>query len=231
MELIIGMTLEEQLKQMKEATIERMPTSIMQVFENGINDVRKSGLKEKALQVGNYIPDIPLTNSNEEAISLSELQKTDYLILNFYRGGWCPYCNMELRAYEKLRTDFNLLNTDVIGVSAEKIEFTTQTTNKNLLSFPLLTDVDAQLMKAIGIVFPLDKASKEEYVNFGIHLDKLHGNSSFNLPVPAVYIINKNREIIYTHIEEDYMTRLEPSTLLEFIKNRLSTDKLYYYEK
>ncbi len=225
------MILEEQLKQMKETTIERMPTSIMQVFENGINEVRKSGLKEKALQVGNYIPDVPLTNSNEEAISLGELQKTDYLILNFYRGGWCPYCNMELRAYEKLRNDFNQLNTDVIGISAEKIEFTTQTSDKNTLSFPLLTDVDAQLMEALGIVFQLDEASKEEYVNFGIHLDKLHGNNSFKLPLPAVYIINRNKEIVYTHIEEDYMTRLEPSTLLAFIKNRLSTDKLYYHEK
>ena len=214
------MSLKEQLKQMKEATLERMPQSIIQVFENSIDEIKKNGLKEKALKIGDKVPDVPLTNIDEGTVLLSELQKTDYLILNFYRGGWCPYCNMELREYERLREDFNQLNTDIVGISAERIERSSQTSHKNALSFPVLTDVNAQLMKEIGIVFQLDKASKQEYINFGIHLDEIHANSSFELPVPAVYVINKDREIVYVHIEEDYMTRLEPSILLEFIRNK-----------
>jgi peroxiredoxin len=219
------MRLGKQLKQMKEASIERMPQSIIQIFENSIEEIKNSGLKEKALKIGEQIPDLPLTSIDGETILLSELQKTDYLILNFYRGGWCPYCNMELREYERLRKDFIQLNTDILGISAERVEYTSQTFDKNSLSFPILTDVNAQLMKEIGIVFQLDTASKEEYINFGIHLDEIHANNSFELPVPAVYIINKDREIVHVHIEEDYMTRLEPSILLELIKNKLTTVK------
>ncbi|CAM4420842.1 MULTISPECIES: peroxiredoxin-like family protein [Zobellia] len=219
------MRLGKQLKQMKEASIERMPQSIIQIFENSIEEIKNNGLKEKALKIGEQIPDLPLTSIDGETVLLSELQKADYLILNFYRGGWCPYCNMELREYERLRKDFNQLNTDILGISAERVEYTSQTFDKNSLSFPILTDVNAQLMKEIGIVFQLDTASKEEYINFGIHLDEIHANNSFELPVPAVYVINKDREIVYVHIEEDYMTRLEPSILLELIKNKLTAVK------
>ncbi len=219
------MRLGKQLKQMKEASIERMPQSIIQIFENSIEEIKNNGLKEKALKIGEQIPDLPLTSINGETVLLSELQKTDYLILNFYRGGWCPYCNMELREYERLRKDFIQLNTDILGISAERVEYTSQTFDKNSLSFPILTDVNAQLMKEIGIVFQLDTASKEEYINFGIHLDEIHANNSFELPVPAVYVINKDREIVLVHIEEDYMTRLEPFILLELIKNKLTAVK------
>lgn len=175
--------------------------------------------------MGEQIPDLPLTNFEGTTVLLSELQKTDYLVINFYRGGWCPYCNMELREYERLRKHFNQFNIDIIGVSAERIEHTAQTADKNTLSFPVLMDVNAELMKEIGIVFQLDTASKEEYINFGIHLDEIHGNNNFELPVPAVYVIDKNREIVHAHIEEDYMTRLEPSFLLETMKNKLTTAK------
>ncbi|MBU2974598.1 peroxiredoxin-like family protein [Zobellia sp. B3R18] len=218
------MTLQEQLKQMRHASMERMPQSIMKVFTDSIADIRKSQLKENALQVGDYVPDMNLQNSNGNNLWLSNLIEQEFLILNFYRGGWCPYCNMELREYERLRKSFNQLNTDIVGISAEIPELANTTTNKNGISFPVLTDIDAQSMKAVGIVFQLDEASKKEFKNFGMDFTKIHGNSNFELPVPAVYVINKNMQIVYTHFEEDYMTRLEPTELLKNLKNNLITE-------
>ncbi len=199
---------------MRDATMERMPQSIIQVFKDSINELRENQLKKNALQIGDKVPDLPLKNIHGGAVLLSELQQSEFLILNFYRGGWCPYCNLELREYERLRNDFNKMSIDIIGISSETPSRANNTTNKNALTFPVLTDVDAQLMKAIGIVFQLDKASKREYENFGMDFTEIHGNDNFELPVPAVYIINKDMQIVYTHFEEDYMTRLEPSELL-----------------
>ena len=212
------MTLKEQLKQMRNATLERMPQSIIKVFTDSIDNIKKKQLKENALQVGDYIPNMTLQNNNGYNTLLSDLIKQNFLILNFYRGGWCPYCNMELREYERLRETFNKLDTDIIGISAEIPELVNQTIDKNTLSFPVLTDIDAELMKVIGIVFPLDEASKKEFKNFGMDFIKIHDNSNFELPVPAIYVINKDMQIVYTHFEENYMTRLEPTELLKKLK-------------
>lgn len=167
-----------------------------------------------------------LQNSNGGKLLLSGLVEQEFLILNFYRGGWCPYCNMELREYERLRKSFNELDADIIGISAEILELANQTIVKNTLSFPVLTDINAQLMKAIGIVFQLDEASKREFENFGMDFTKIHGNNNFELPVPAVYVINKEMEIVFAHFEEDYMTRLEPTELLNILNTNLITKKL-----
>ncbi|TCI84913.1 peroxiredoxin-like family protein [Tenacibaculum sp. M341] len=213
------MTLQEELQQMKDATMERMPQSVVQVLENSIISIEKQQLKQRSLQKGNYIEDLLLTTVEGKESLLSSFIKGDYLILNFYRGGWCPYCNMELRAYEELHSEFNKLNIDIIGISSELPLFAKETTNKNAINFPLVVDINAQLMKKIGIVFQLDEATKREYENFGLDLSKFHGNTNDELPVPAVYVIDKTMKIVFTHFEEDYMTRLEPSTLLENLKS------------
>lgn len=220
------MTLQEQLRHMRKTTMERMPQSIIKVFTDSIAEIRKNQLQEKALQVEDFIPDMNLQSIHGEKTLLSDLQRTEFLILNFYRGGWCPYCNMELREYEKLQKTFNELGIDVIGISAENPELANTTVNKNALSFPVLTDVDAQLMKAIGIVFQLDEASKKEFENFNMDFTKIHGNNNFELPVPAIYVMNKEMEVVFVHFEEDYMTRLEPTELLNIMKNKLVTGKV-----
>ena len=212
------MTLKEQLKHMKNASIERMPHAIMKVFTDSIYDLKKNNLKENALKVGNCIPDINLKNIDGSTVLLSDLIEKDYLVLNFYRGGWCPYCNIELREYERLLINFDELNTSIVGISSETIELANNTTKKNTLSFPVLTDVNAKLMKEIGIVFKVNEASKKEFENFGMDLSTINGNSNFELPVPAVYVINLKMEVMYVHFEEDYMTRLEPTELLTILK-------------
>ncbi len=213
------MTLQEELQQMKDATMERMPQSVVQVLENSIISIEKQQLKQRALQKGNYIEDLLLTTVDGKESLLSSFIKGDFLILNFYRGGWCPYCNMELRAYEELHSEFNKLNIDIIGVSSELPSFAKETSNKNAINFPLVVDINAHLMKKIGVVFQLDEAAKREYENFGLDLSKFHGNTNDELPVPAVYVIDKTMKVVFTHFEEDYMTRLEPSILLENLKS------------
>ncbi|WP_109299132.1 peroxiredoxin-like family protein [Aquimarina sp. AU474] len=213
------MTLQDQLKIMRDATVARMPGTIMKVFTDSINTIKRNRLKENALQLGETIPNIPLTNVQGLNIYLNSLIRSNYLILNFYRGGWCPYCNMELREYEKLMYEFNEIGADLVAISSEIPELAKQTIGKNsILSYPVLTDNDALFMKAMGIVFRLDEASKREFVNFGMDFSKINGNENYELPVPAVYVINKEMKIVFVHFEEDYMTRLEPKQLLTLLK-------------
>ena len=214
------MTLEAQLKQITAAGFDRMPQPIAKILADGIEEIKNSGLKNSALKIGDTLPDFPLTDVNNKQHTLSSLIHKDFLVLNFYRGGWCPYCNMELRAYDKLRGEFLAVETDIVAISAEKPTFAARTTNKNQISYPVLTDTAAELMKKIGIVFQLNEPLKREYKNFGIDLTILHGNINDELAIPAVYVINKYLEVVFVHLEADYMTRLEPNALLPILREK-----------
>ncbi|WP_109437362.1 peroxiredoxin-like family protein [Aquimarina sp. AU119] len=217
------MTLKQQLIQISDAGFSRIPKAIAQVLLDGIKEVRLSNLKKNALKKGDYVPDLEVLNSFGISTSIQELVTHKLLIINFYRGGWCPYCNTELRAYEKLKEDFAELGAGIVAISAETPEITIQTSNKNHLSFPVLSDQNAKLMKAFGIVFQLNKKLREEYTNFGINLSEIHDNSNYELPVPAIYVINKDLEIVYDYFEENHMLRLEPKDLLNVLKDEIST--------
>ena len=217
------MTLTKQLKEFRDATMNRMPQSIIQTFNDGIEEIKSNRLKENALQMGDTIPDFSLRNINGNTIQLSDVHQSKFLILNFYRGGWCPYCNMELRAYERLKKNFEELGVNIVAISAEIPQLAAQTTQKNAITFPVLTDVDAQFMKKVGIVFQLNEKTKKDYVGFGMDFTQIHENENFELPVPAVYVINKDMEIVFVYFEADYMRRIEPEQVLSIIKNQVQT--------
>lgn len=214
------MKLQQQLKQITAAGFDRMPQPIAKILVDGIEEIKNDGLKNRALKVGDSIPDFQLTDINYQQHTLSNLMHKDFLVLNFYRGGWCPYCNMELRAYEKLRADFLAINTDIIAISAEKSTFAAATINKNQITYPILTDTAAELMKKIGIVFQLNEQLRIEYKKFGIDLTRLHENTNDELAIPAIYVINKDLKVVFVHIEENYMTRLEPNDLLTILTKK-----------
>ncbi len=211
------MSLKNKLEQITEAGFNKMPQPIAQIIADGITELKNSDLKAKALKVGDNIPNIPLIDSNNNTVALTDFIKEEFLVLNFYRGGWCPYCNLELRAYEQLMPKFNRNKTNIVAISGELPNFTQQTAQKNLLSFPVLTDQDGTLMEALGIKFALGEKLREEYKNFGLDLNRFHGNTNQELMVPAVYIIDKNLKIVFAHIEEDYMTRAEPQEVLDYM--------------
>ncbi len=214
------MTLAKQLKEIRDATMNRMPQSIIQTFKDGIEEIKTNRMKDNALQKGDILPDFSLNDAKGNTIQLEDVHLSEYLILNFYRGGWCPYCNLELREYERLKKDFEKISTNIVAISVEVPQLTTKTAEKNALTFPVLTDTDAQFMKQVGIVFQLNEKTKNDYKGFGMDFTQIHGNENYELPVPAVYVINKNLEIVFVHFEADYMTRIEPTEVLNIIKNQ-----------
>ncbi|WP_289039692.1 peroxiredoxin-like family protein [uncultured Zobellia sp.] len=213
------MTLLEQTEKVRQNVMNRMPQPIIENFKNDIQQLRENKLREKALQIGDHIPNALLTDITGNDFQLASLLSTDYLILNFYRGGWCPYCNMELREYERLKTEFQSYGANILAISAEVPQLAAQTHAKNEITFPLATDKNAVFMKEVGIVFSISEKAQKDFVGFGMDFKNIHGNENFELPVPAIYVIDKNLKIAFVHIEEDYMTRLEPKELLKKLKN------------
>ena len=127
---------------------------------------------------------------------------------------------MELKALQDILPELGELNTELIAITPETPDNSLTTSEKNELTFFVLSDIDNVYVKSLGLVFQLPEDLQGVYNDFGIDVMKHNGNNDFELPMPATYIVNKDREVIYSFVPEDYTERLDPETILEIIKKK-----------
>lgn len=213
------MSLTEILKEKVANSKKNIPAEKREIMDRAIALLEKESLATKALGVGDILPDFHLPNAKGETISLSSF-KNDYLVVSFYRGGWCPYCNLELKALQDVLPQLSDLNTSLVAISPELPDSSLTTTEKNELTFEVLSDVDNIYAKSLGLVFQLPEDLITLYNSFNLQLAKHNGNEDYELPMPATYVLNENYEIIYSFVTEDYKERLDPEKILETIKGQ-----------
>ncbi|WP_440881500.1 peroxiredoxin family protein [Tenacibaculum sp. C7A-26P2] len=212
------MKLSDKLAQKKQATIQNISNEKWEIMEKSTNSLKEAKLSENAVKKGDLFPDFNLVNINNKCVKISDF-KYEYLVISFYRGGWCPYCNMELKALQSILPELKKHNTELIAISPEKPDNSLTTTEKNELSFTVLSDVDNKYAKLLGLVFQMPEDLRKLYHSFDIYVDMHNGNKDYELPMPATYIINKQKEVVYSFIPEDYTERLDPEKILRIIKN------------
>ena len=212
------MNLIEELKAKKEASSKAIPKEKLEIMARGTEALKNSSLSEKALKVGDLIPDFELPNALGNKISLKSLLSKGSVVISFYRGGWCPYCNIELRALQNLLPEFEKYNTSLIAISPETPDNSLNTVEKNNLSFEVLSDIDNKVAKQFGLVFQLPDDLREVYHSFNIDVPKHNGNRDYELPMPATYVVNSEGIIKYAFVPEDYTERANPDEILKNIK-------------
>ncbi len=210
------MGLSEQLAEKKADSKKRIPAEIQKIMSSSTNALKERSLGAKAVQNGSTLPNFTLPDVHGKKVSLNDFD-SDFLIVSFYRGGWCPYCNMELKALQDVRTKLKSLNTELIAISPETPDNSLSTSEKNELFFSVLSDMDNVYARSLGLVFKMPKDLQAVYDKFGIKVAKHNGNEDYELPMPATYIVNTEREIIYSFVPEDYTERLDPETILEVL--------------
>ncbi|MEN8447510.1 MAG: peroxiredoxin-like family protein, partial [Cyanobacteria bacterium J06555_13] len=132
---------------------------------------------------------------------------------------WCPYCNLEIRAFQQLLPDFQQANAQVIAVSPELPDNSLSITEKHELAFPVLSDVGNVVAGRYGLVFALSESLRPLYKGFGIDIPKSNGDDTYELPVPATYVIDSSGTIRYAYAEADYTLRAEPADVLAAVKS------------
>ena len=214
------MSLRDQLEARVLNSKKVIPADKRKIMEDSTNALLAKEISKSAVKKGDKIPDFTLPNAVNRAVTLSEVLKNKMAVITFYRGGWCPYCNMELKAFESLLPAFEEKNVQLIAISPEVPDISLSTKEKNELSFEVLSDVDNKVAKDFGLVFKMPEDLQDLYLNsFNIHVAKHNGNDDFELPMPATYVVNQNGDIIYDFIHEDYTKRAEPSEILSFINS------------
>jgi len=213
------MNLQEELSKAVEGFKSKAPEEVKEQMQKATEELEKNQILSQAKRTGDKFPNFELNNQNFAPKSLKEyFNENKFLIISFYRGGWCPYCNLELKALESNLRDFKALGAHLIAITPETPDNSLNTSEKNLLSFDVLSDNESVLSKELGISFELPENLKPIYNNFGIDIPAHNGKNNFTLPVPATYIIDQEGNIFYDFLDIDYTKRSNPDIIIEKLK-------------
>jgi peroxiredoxin len=170
----------------------------------------------RALQEGDRAPNFRLPMAQGGNLELDTLLKAGPVVLMFYRGQWCPYCNLELRAYQQALPRLQAQGASLVAISPQTPDNSLSTTEKNDLSFPVLSDSGLHVSRAYGLAFDLPTELVELYQRrWGNDLVKWNGSEGgWSLPIPATYVIGRDARILLAHVDPDYRERLDPESVL-----------------
>jgi len=194
---------------------EVIPAPALQVMDRETQALIDSGILDKSLKSGQVAPDFKLPNQRGSEVSLYDLLRAGSVVLTFYRGGWCPYCNVALRGLQRYQDRFAHKNTQLVAISPQLPDNTLSTAERNELSFNVLSDVGNKVANKYGIVFQLSEELAREYEKLGFGLDAFNGEEGDrSLPAPATFVIGEDRKIRMAFVEADYTKRLDPEEAL-----------------
>ncbi len=173
---------------------------------------------KRGLNVGAKMPSFSLRDSAGKTVSSADLLKEGNLVLVFYRGSWCPFCNTYLHNLQKRLGDITAAGGKLAAISVENPDASMAIAKKNEVQFTVLSDPNLDVARTFGIVYQLAPATEEKYKSFGLDLAKHNDMKKPELPLAVTYIINKNGEIVYAFLETDYKKRAEPDVIIENLK-------------
>lgn len=214
------MTLQNDLDGFRSSWEARVGDQIARLIAGDIEDLRATGILDRAAKAGDRLPAAAnLVDQHGKAFDLARLVADKPVIVTFYRGGWCPYCNLELRAYQALLAEIHGAGAELVAVSPEMPNHSLSTAEKNDLSFTVLSDVGGELASALGIRFTLSDAVRPFYEKAGHALPERNGDGTWALPMPATFVVAKGGVIAEAFIEPDYRKRIDPKESLAAVKS------------
>lgn len=166
------------------------------------------------LKVGDMAPDFSAKDQNGRTISLKQSLKKGSVVIFFYRGQWCPYCNKQLSQFSDSLLLLTANGASVIAIAPETAENVKKTIEKTKATFPVLEDIGLAIMKMYKVNFSVDEKTIVKYKGYGIDFDNANGSNGANLPVPATYIIGKDGKIKYVFFNTDYRKRASVMDIL-----------------
>ncbi|MEM0981240.1 MAG: peroxiredoxin-like family protein [Cyanobacteria bacterium P01_H01_bin.58] len=212
------MNLTQALADFRDQFRANRPQEVLTVMQQATEDLEQSPIVNQALTVGDQIPVVELPNAVGDRVSIQNLLAQGPVVISFYRGGWCPYCNLELRALQSVLPELTALGVNLVTISPETPDNSLSTQEKNELSFQVLSDVGNQVARSFGLVFTLSETLRPLYNNFGIDIPAHNGDETFELPIPATYIVRPDGTIAHAFINADYTQRMDPQEILAALK-------------
>lgn len=213
------MSLKEELDAYRAEFIRKAPPGRAELYDAKVDELRHRFPIQGTLKKGGYAPDLVLPDASGNPVMLSDRLRDGPVVLIFYRGGWCPYCNIQLRAYQRALDEITALGGQLLAISPQLPDGSLSTAELNKLSFDVLSDLGNRVAKAFGLVYELPEQLREVMRANGKALSELNGDDSWELPLPATYVIAPDRRIALAAIELDYRERLAPEDVIAALRS------------
>lgn len=206
------------LQQELEATAQHLatvlPAAASQTIDAGIAAVQAAGLTQHSLRAGHRAPDFTLPDAAGQPVQLTELLKGGPVVLVFYRGNWCPYCNLQLRAYDQALAQFQAYGANLVAVSPQTPDLTRLTAEEKDLHFPVLSDAGNAVARQYGLAYQIGGAVYNTLHGVGIDLAAFNGDTSGELPLTGTFVIAQDGHIAWATTEASFKQRPDPALIL-----------------
>jgi peroxiredoxin len=190
-----------------------VPPSVIETMRRATAELIATGAAQKALKAGDALPEFTLSDPEGKAMSSVDLLAHGPLVISFYRGVWCPYCNLELQALQEALPQF-----EALAISPQNPVNSRKSVRQNKLTFPILSDPRNDVAASFGLRFTMPDYLVELYKSLKNDLPAFNGDPSWTLPMPARYVVGQNGVILYAEVNPDYTRRPEPEDMLPALR-------------
>lgn len=212
------MSLKAELDALRAEFVRSAPPGRAELYDAKVAELQQVFPIGKALKTGDDAPDFTLPNPSGRPVSLAGLLRSGSVVVTFYRGGWCPYCNLQLRAYQAVLGEIAALGAKLVAISPQLPDGSMSTMEMNRLSFDVLSDAGNRVARSFGLVYSLPQELRAALTSNNKALPGINGDDSWELPLPATYVIAPDRKIALAEIELDYRERLEPDAIVAALR-------------
>ena len=217
------MPLRQELQELAEAARVRRSAEAQAGLDALLDELRRVELDRVCLQVGETAPDFELPDAEGRIVSLDAALQMGPVVIAFYRGGWCPYCSLALRALQGALPAIQSLGASLLAISPQLNPGPRATRDKLALAFPLLTDRGNRVARLFGLTFRLPDELVRLYRRIDIDLAAINGTQDWELPLPATYVIGRNGDVAHAFIEVDFTERAEPADIIAALRTLNAT--------
>ncbi len=211
-------SLAQQTQQALDDFLTALPAEQQKTVAAAFQDLLASDAASHAMSVGDRAPDFALPNVRGGSLALQEALADGPVVLSFYRGSWCPFCNLELNALQRRLPKIRAYGARLIAVSPEKPDSSLSHAEKLKLEFDVLSDLGNRIAGEYGLIMTVAESLRPLYLQWGIDLPAANGDSSHQLPVPATYVIDRAGIIRSAYVEKDYTKRMEPEDIISALQ-------------
>jgi peroxiredoxin len=211
-------TLKDSIATFMQGVSKQAPPEVLAGLGAEIKKLAESGIARQALQVGARAPDFTLPDAHGKPVTLSALLAKGPAVVTFYRGGWCPFCDLQLRAYQGVLGAIHDLGAELVAISPQTPDYALSDVEKKQLTFPVLTDTGNRVAREFKLVFTLSDALRKLQTHFGSVLPKFNGDDSWELPMPGTFVLDRQGVVKLASVDPNWMVRVEPAAILEALR-------------